>query len=48
MKKFILIGQTLTSDRRITNEDKIKKLLTKKNFKILKLSKLSFIEQLRI
>ena len=47
-KIYIDRSDSIFNNRRIINEDKIKKLLTKKKFKILKLSNFSFIEQIGI
>ena len=47
-KIYIDRSDSLFNNRRIVNEDKIKKLLTEKKFKILKLSNFSFIEQIGI
>ena len=47
-KIYIDRSDSKFSDRKIINEDKIKKLLIKKKFKILKLSNFSFVEQIAI
>tara|TARA_Y100000816_G_C26072468_1_gene564254 strand:+ start:310 stop:1368 length:1059 start_codon:yes stop_codon:yes gene_type:complete len=47
-KIYIDRSDSKFSDRKIINEDKIIKLLIKKNFKILKLSDFSFVEQIAI
>ena len=47
-KIYIDRSDSIFNNRRIVNEDKIRKFLTKKKFKILKLSNFSFIEQIGI
>ena len=47
-KIYIDRSDSKFSDRKIINEEKIKKLLIKNKFKILKLSNFSFIEQIGI
>ena len=47
-KIYIDRSDSVIKNRRITNEDKIKNMLIKKNFKILKLTNFSFVEQIGI
>lgn len=47
-KIYIDRSDSKFADRKIVNEDKIKKLLIKKKFKILKLTNFSFVEQIAI
>ena len=47
-KIYIDRSDSIINDRRIVNEDKIKKMLRKKKFKILKLTNYSFTQQIGI
>ncbi len=47
-KIYIDRSDSIFNNRRIINEDKIKKILIRKKFKILKLSNFSFVEQIGI